>query len=110
MAKKQSARFTIEIDPGADSDGIPDDVILNQNYPNPFNQTTTIEFGVPIEQRVKIEVFDVLGRRVQTITDQRYQPGYHEVEFNGRSLASGVYFYRLIADEKILDKQMTLIN
>ena len=110
MAKKQSARFTIEIDPGADADGVPDDVILNQNYPNPFNQTTTIEFGIPNEQRVKVEVFDVLGRRVQTITDQRYEAGYHKVEFNGRSLASGVYFYRLVTEEKTLNKQMTLIK
>jgi len=110
MAKKQSARFTIEIDPGADADGVPDDVILNQNYPNPFNQTTTIEFGIPNEQRVKMEVFDVLGRRVQTITDRRYEAGYHEIEFNGRSLASGVYFYRLVTEEKTLNKQMTLIK
>ncbi|MEX1260565.1 MAG: T9SS type A sorting domain-containing protein, partial [Balneolaceae bacterium] len=110
MAKKQNARFTIEIDPGADGDGIPDEVELNQNFSNPFSQTTTIRFGIPREQRAKIEVYDVLGRLVQTITDQRYDADYHQIEFNGRSLASGVYIYRLITEEKTIVKKMTLIK
>lgn len=110
LAKQQNARFTIEIDPGADAEGIPKEVELSQNFSNPFSQTTTIEFGLPIEQRAKIEVYDVLGRRVQIVTDRRFSEGYHQIEFNGRSLASGVYFYRLITEEKTIVKKMTLIK
>ncbi len=109
-AKSQQARFTITINPGDDVGGIPSDVVLNQNYPNPFNPTTTIQFGIPVEGNVRVDIYDILGRRVQTITDQRYQAGFHTVQFDGRSLASGVYFYRLISPEKIISKRMTLIK
>lgn len=109
-AKTQNARFTIEIDPGIDGEGIPKEVELRQNFPNPFTHTTTIQFGLPREQRAKIEVFDVLGRRVQTIADDRYEARYHQIEFDGRSLASGVYFYRLVSEEKTIVKKMTLIK
>ncbi|MEX1268671.1 MAG: invasin domain 3-containing protein [Balneolaceae bacterium] len=109
-AKAQSARFLITIDPGDDAGEIPDDAVLDQNYPNPFNPATAIRFGVPLEGNVRIDVYDVIGRRVQTLTDQRYEAGFHQVEFDGRSLASGVYFYRLVTGDKILNKRMTLVK
>lgn len=105
-----NSRFTLLIEPGNDGSEFPTEVMLNQNYPNPFNPSTTINFGLPTEDRVRIDVYDLLGRRVHTITDQRYQAGYHQVEFDGRSLASGVYFYRLRTSAKVLDKRMTLIK
>lgn len=109
-AKSRNSRFTLLIEPGTDGSELPTEVSLNQNYPNPFNPSTTIDFALPVEDRVRIDVFDILGRRVHTITDQRFQAGYHEVSFDGRSLASGVYFYRLITSEKVLNKRMTLIK
>ncbi len=109
-AKSRNARFTLFIEPGDDGSELPEEVALNQNYPNPFNPSTSIEFALPVEDRVRIDVFDVLGRKIQTLVDQRYQAGYHEIDFDGNSLASGVYFYRLITSDKVLNKRMTLIK
>ncbi|MFO7799527.1 MAG: invasin domain 3-containing protein [Rhodohalobacter sp.] len=109
-AKSGNSRFTLFIEPGEDGSELPDEIALNQNYPNPFNPSTSIEFALPVEDRVRIDVFDVLGRKVQTLVDQRYQAGYHEINFDGNSLASGVYFYRLITSDKVLNKRMTLIK
>ena len=110
VAKSRNARFTLYIEPGEDGSELPTEVTLNQNYPNPFNPATSIEFALPVEDRVRVDVFDVLGRKVQTLVDQRYQAGYHEIDFDGNSLASGVYFYRLITSDKVLSKRMTLIK
>ncbi len=105
-----NSRFTLYIAPGSDGSEFPATLELNQNYPNPFNPTTTINFALPAEDQVRIDVYDLLGRRVQTITNQRYQAGYYQVEFDGRGLSSGVYFYRLSTSNKVLDKRMTLIK
>lgn len=65
---------------------------LYGNYPNPFNPSTTIRYSVAGSAKVTLEVFDILGRRVQTLVNQTQQPGLYEVQFNGSRLASGVYF------------------
>lgn len=71
---------------------------LNQNYPNPFNPTTTITFSLPSEGIVTVKVYNMLGQEVATLLDHELvTAGSADVEFNGNTLASGVYFYRLIA-------------
>jgi hypothetical protein len=70
---------------------------LSQNYPNPFNPTTTIEYALPNKSRVQLVVYDVLGRKVMTLVDKDEIAGRYKVEFNATRLASGVYFYRIIA-------------
>ena len=72
---------------------------LNQNYPNPFNPETTIEYHLPGQTRVTIKVFDLLGREVSTLVDGVKGPGYESVKFDAHGLASGLYFYRLQADD-----------
>ena len=72
--------------------------VLGQNFPNPFNPSTTIRYGVPRASRIRVVVFDVLGRPVATLIDGWEQPGYHDIRFDATGLASGVYFYRLLAD------------
>ncbi len=82
-------------------DGIPTQFELRQNYPNPFQSTTTIRYGLPEPARVTIEVFDLLGRRVASLTeDAPTGPGWHALHFDGSGWASGVYFVRLRADGK----------
>lgn len=76
---------------------IPEAFVLEQNYPNPFNPTTTIEYALPVDARVTLEVYDVLGRRVVELVNSYVPAGYHYAEFNAANLASGVYFYRLAA-------------
>jgi hypothetical protein len=68
---------------------------LEQNYPNPFNPATNIGFRIADAGFVTLKVYDVLGERVATLVSKVEQPGNYQVEFNGSSLASGVYFYRI---------------
>lgn len=69
---------------------------LSQNYPNPFNPSTVIQFSLPVRGQVRLEVFDVSGRRVSTLVDESLEPGHHQRTFlPSPTLASGVYFYRI---------------
>jgi len=83
---------------------------LLPNYPNPFNPSTTIPFQLPKSGWVTLKVYDVLGRTIATLVDEPREAGYHEVQFDGRQLASGVYFYRLEFDGQIKHRQMLLIK
>jgi flagellar hook assembly protein FlgD len=75
---------------------------LNQNYPNPFNPTTNIRYALPVDSRITLEIFNVIGQRVRTLVNDNMAAGYHTMEWDGASdagsrLASGVYFLRLSA-------------
>ncbi|MCL5021590.1 MAG: endo-1,4-beta-xylanase, partial [Bacteroidetes bacterium] len=83
---------------------------LGQNYPNPFNPTTMIHFALPSSGHVTLRVYDILGRIVETLVDGVENAGEHSVSFNGAGLASGVYFYRLQAGDRFLQKKMMLIK
>lgn len=88
---------------------------LSQNVPNPFNSSTSIEFTLPERSRVKIGIFNVLGRRLVTLVDGIMPPGVHRVEWDGadasgRPAATGVYFYHLEADEYVETKRMLLLK
>ena len=75
---------------------LPKEFVLFQNYPNPFNPETIIRFALPAKSRVSLNIYNVLGELVaDLISGQVYDEGYHEITFNGSSLASGVYFYRI---------------
>ena len=103
-----------QIDVSAEDDDfseLPKSFSLEPNYPNPFNPTTTINFSVPEEARVRVTVFDVIGRRVAVLTDQAYAPGVHELVWDASAHASGVYFYRMEAAGKLVQTQkMTLVK
>jgi len=86
------------------------DFSLFQNYPNPFNPSTTIKFALPVDSKVKINVYNSLGQLVETLVDNKMESGYHEVNFNASSLASGVYLYQLQAGEYVSVKKMLLIK
>lgn len=83
---------------------------LGQNYPNPFNPVTTIQYTIPSTAEVKLKVFDLLGREIRTLVNERKPSGSYEVHFDGASLASGVYFYRLMAGNYVKTKKMVLVK
>jgi hypothetical protein len=76
---------------------LPREFLLGQNYPNPFNPTTTLQYSLPIECRVNIKIFNLLGQTVATLTDETEAAGNKSIQWNASGFASGVYFYRLNA-------------
>ena len=78
--------------------GIPDDYSLGNNYPNPFNPTTTIRYGLPQKSKVKISVYNVNGNLIETILHTEKEAGYHRTVWEANGLSTGVYFYRIQAD------------
>ena len=83
---------------------------LEPNFPNPFNPSTLIRFSLPVDQDVKIEVFNMRGQHVETLLNQFMKEGNHEVKFNGENLSSGIYFYRIEAGEFQDVKKMILLR
>ena len=83
---------------------------LGQNYPNPFNPTTTLEYRVPVDSKVKVEVYNVLGQLVAVLVDEVRKAGYYKVTFGSQSMPSGVYFYRMTAGSFEQSKKMQLIK
>lgn len=89
---------------------IPGSYELSQNYPNPFNPSTVISFQLPVSGGIKLEVFDMLGRKVAALVDERVAAGFHQVSFDASHLPSGIYIYRLRAGDTVLSRRMTLIK
>jgi len=83
---------------------------LSQNYPNPFNPTTQISYQLPEDSVVRLEIYDLLGRRVQILVNDNQQTGRHTVTFDASGLASGVYIYRLQAGEFTQSRKLYLIK
>ncbi len=89
---------------------IPKKLILVQNYPNPFNPETRIQFGLPADMPVKLEVFDLLGNHVATLVNERLKAGYHEVRWKPYDLPSGMYVYRLTSPGGIRVRKMLYLK
>jgi hypothetical protein len=92
------------------SESMPAVVSLDQNYPNPFNPSTTIKFELPRASLVSLKVYDILGREVSVLVNDRKEPGAYEVRFDGSNLASGVYFYRLSAGTYVETRKLLLVR
>ncbi|MCX6163293.1 MAG: T9SS type A sorting domain-containing protein [Ignavibacteriae bacterium] len=93
-----------------EKNNVPSEYILLQNYPNPFNPTTNIKYQITNNSFVNLKVFDVLGKEVSTLVNQNLQPGEYEVTFNASKMTSGVYFYKLKANEFSEIKKMLFIK
>ena len=101
---------------------IPTGFNLEQNYPNPFNPNTTIEYSIPVDlayrqaggkretRNVKLLVYDIMGKKVEAIVDEKQNPGNYEIAFDGSDLSSGVYYYQLRVDEFVTSKKMMLLK
>ena len=94
---------------------IPEMITLAQNYPNPFTPSTVISYQLAVSSKVQVVVFDMLGREVKTLVDEKQQPGSYEIAWQGRDTAgdnvpTGVYFYRLTAAEQTRTRKMILLK
>ncbi|MBA4405660.1 hypothetical protein C0389_00115 [bacterium] len=92
------------------SSAIPTEFVLYQNYPNPFNPTTKIKFALAGSAFTKLTICDLLGREVKTLVNSEMNAGFHEVEFNAGNLTSGIYFYRLQANDYTFVKKLILMK
>jgi len=90
--------------------GIPASFELHANYPNPFNPTTFIRFDVPRMSAVRLVVYNSLGQKIETLVDEVMSPNSYVIQFSGNQLASGIYFYKLITEDKIVTRKMLLLK
>jgi hypothetical protein len=88
----------------------PENFILSQNYPNPFNPSTTIEFSIPEQSFVKLEVFNTLGEKITTLVTEELNTGSYKYDWYAGSLPSGIYLYRLQTATFSTSKKMILIK
>ena len=93
-----------------DSDNLPGDFTLSQNYPNPFNAQTTIQYSLPKAGGVSIDIFDILGRKIETLAEGIMPAGNHQAIWNASAQSSGIYFYRIKAGESVETKKMVLMK
>ena len=89
---------------------VPDNYALHQNYPNPFNPITKIRFELPSAGVTTLKIFNILGKEVATLFNNKLSPGSYEYEWNAGNLPSGVYFYKLIANDFTDVKKMLLLK
>ncbi|HQT91109.1 MAG TPA: T9SS type A sorting domain-containing protein, partial [Candidatus Kryptobacter bacterium] len=88
----------------------PESFSLSQNFPNPFNPTTVIRFNLPKMEEVSLKVYDILGRQVALLLDERLAAGDHTITFDGRLLPSGVYLYVLRSQNRLETRRMVLLK
>jgi hypothetical protein len=94
--------------------GIPKKFDLSQNYPNPFNPVTKIDYNLSFDSKLSIKIYDISGREIMTLINENKPAGFYTLQFDAHNLASGAYFYRLIADYNtgkfVETKKMMLIK
>jgi hypothetical protein len=99
-----------DVEETAASNVAPDVFALSQNYPNPFNPTTRFSYDIPKTTRVKIVIYDVLGREVETLVDGMKPAGRYTIEFNASRLSSGLYFCNMQYDKQRITRKMMLLK
>jgi len=95
---------------GGDLADIPSEFGLLSNYPNPFNAETVIKYELPFDAYVKLEVYNLLGQKVETLINQRQQAGYRSVAWDASEVSSGIYFYKLTAGDYTETRRMMLMK
>ena len=83
---------------------------LSQNYPNPFNPISTIEYGIPYRSHVNISLYDLNGRKIQTMINSIHRAGYYTLTLVSDNLNSGIYLVKIISSNEIRTKKITIIK
>jgi hypothetical protein len=89
---------------------IPTELGLSTNYPNPFNAVTTISYDLPATGHVRLDIYNLTGQMVETLTDGHMEAGHHSVQWDASSYSSGIYFYRLTVADQVFTERMTLLK
>ena len=118
MTMSQAIDIAMITDPetaGVDHDALPNKYALHQNYPNPFNPVTTLRYSLPKDQMVNVTIFDIMGRKVNTLVNSHQIAGYKSVQWNstdyhGKSVSAGVYLYSIQSGEFRQTKKMILLK
>ncbi len=111
--KETGAELNVQVD--QQTGGSPAAFSLADNYPNPFNPSTQIRFSAPQNSKIRLEIFNILGQKVRVLVDQALPAGSHTIEWDGRNdfgaaVASGIYFYRMVAGNFVQTKRMLLMR
>jgi len=85
-------------------------VVLKQNYPNPFNSQTTISYSLPKASLVTIDIYDLLGRKLETLVEGKQDAGSYNIVWDATNRSSGIYFYRIKAEEMSINRKMVLVK
>jgi hypothetical protein len=95
-----------------ESERIPAEFYIHQNYPNPFNPVTTIEYGLPLDEHVRLQIYNILGQKVAVLVDKQQKAGRYKVQLDAGSLniASGVYFYQINTNAYVNSRKMLLLK
>jgi len=93
-----------------ESEALPEEFSLSQSYPNPFNAQCIIDYALPNASHVRLEIFDILGRRVSTLVDEDKHAGFYQATWDAKEQPSGMYFYRIEAGEFTETKKMMLLK
>lgn len=101
---------SVNVEGPGQSDIIQGSTELLYNYPNPFNTLTSIMYGLSRVNRVSLKVYDMLGREVKTLVDGIEQPGQRSVEFDGSALGSGLYFCRMLTEDRVQTRKLLLLR
>jgi len=89
---------------------VPDEFVLSQNYPNPFNPETKIAYSIPVKGHVSLKIYNSIGKEVASLVNRSQNSGNYEVRFDGASLNSGVYFYKIQVNDFVQTKKMILLK
>jgi len=94
---------------------IPSDFFLSQNYPNPFNPATTISYELPKQNKIELAIYNLIGERIRILVNENQKAGNYAVQwdgkdFSGKSVASGIYIYRMTADRLVMSRKLALVR
>jgi aminopeptidase N len=94
----------------SENNSVVNEYSLSQNYPNPFNPVTVIKYQIPVSDNVRLNVYDLNGKEISTLVNEKQNSGFYEVQFDGSKYSSGVYYYKLTSGNFIETRSMILVK